>query len=245
MNILIRLGELPVRIGLRFPETEGAFRGYILERDCEGWDICVRDEDIARFPLNCPEGVLTPAAEAYILMALASEYMLPLGQVVFHGVSIVWRGKAWLITAPSGTGKTTQLRHWQHLFPGEFEIINGDKSILRLDPSGIVWVHPSPWTGKERDAGFASAELAGIVVLEQAKENSIRLLNAKEAVLRIYEQFLMLGEGSAQVLAAARMETAILTRVPVWLLRNLGDEDSARLTHETLSEFEARTHEGL
>lgn len=245
MNIEITLAGVPLRISLRLEETARYFENEPTFREAEGWDIRVEDEDLKRYPLICPTGVLDPFSEAYLLMARASVFLLQYRRVLIHGVSFVWHGCALLFTAPSGTGKTTQLRHWQRLFGKQINLINGDKSVLALRDDGSFWLHPSPWMGKERDVGFASAPLGGIVLLEQADHNSIRRIAPRESVLRIFQQFLVDGEDPKTAHALGALEDRLLYITPVWLLENLGDEASARLTYQTLLEYEEQLHESL
>ena len=178
-------------------------------------------------------------------MARASSFLLPFGRVLFHGVSFVWRGRAWIITALSGVGKTTQLRHWQRLYADEMQIINGDKSVLSREKDGSFRVWPSPWTGKEGDAGRLDAPLGGIVVLRQADHNAIRRIGPRESVMEIFQQFLVLDEDPADLRRVGEMEDGLLRSVPVWLLENVGDEASARLTYKTLCAYEAVKDENL
>jgi hypothetical protein len=42
-----------------------------------------------------------------------------------------------------------------------------------------------------------------------------------------------------------KLESALLDHIPVWLLENSGDEASARLTYQTLSDYEAMNHENI
>ena len=239
MNIRIELAGVPLRIGLNLDETKRYFKGFITEENCEGFDIKVNEEDIKEFPLICTNGILDPFSETYVLMIKACDFLLDYNRVIIHGVSFVWHDKAWLITAPSGTGKTTQLRHWQRLWNDEIQLINGDKSVLELRDNNELWLHPSPWMGKEKDYGDSSGKLAGIIVLEQADHNSVKIIKPAESVLQIFQQFLFLGKEAEHVRNVGKIETVMLDTLPVWLLENLGDEESARLTYETLSDYEA------
>lgn len=232
-----------MRISFRLPETRRYFESFITRSDCDGFDIRVEDEDPALFPLICPTGVLDPFSEAYLLMSHASAFLLPYQRVLIHGVSLVWHGYSWLITAPSGTGKTTQLHHWQQLWPDEFELINGDKSVLALCDDDRFWLYPSPWMGKEKEFGTASAPLGGIIVLEQAGQNEMCRLTPRDSVLRIFQQFLFLGLHASEVRAVGALESRLLADTPVWLLKNLGDEASARLMRQTMLDYEAGAYE--
>lgn len=245
MNFAIKLAGIKIRISVRLPDTVRYFEGYIAERDCEGWDIRVEDTDAAMFPLICRNGELDPYAEAYLLMPKVSSYLLQYQCTLIHGVSIARHGYSWLITAPSGTGKTTQLRHWQDLWPDEFELINGDKSLLALHRDGRFWLHPSPWMGKEKDRGTASAPLAGIIVLEQADGNRIRRLTPRDSVLRIYQQFLILGYDPSEVRRTGMLESKLLEGTPIWLMENIGDKESAGLMRRTMEDYEVRRNEKI
>lgn len=242
--IEIEISGLSMHIGLRFAKTADFFHGYIVNDDCGDCDVYVPEEDVSLYPLICPDGTLDPRSEFYMLMARASEFLLQQGRILFHGVSFLWRGRAWIITAESGVGKTTQLRHWQRLFGDEIVVINGDKCVIRHE-DGRVFVDPCPWAGKEGDAGFTGGELAGIICLVQAAENTIERISPRNSAIRVFSQFLFLADDASQVRAAARIEEAMLEASPVWLLKNLGDEASALLTHQTLSEYEEADYESI
>ena len=245
MNFAIELANIKIRISVCLPDTIHYFENYVIERNCGEWDVKVDDTDISMFPLICPSGNLDPFSEAYLLMPKVSAYLLKYQCALIHGVSIVWHGHSWLITAPSGTGKTTQLHHWQALWPEEFELINGDKSVLALHDDGMFWLHPSPWMGKEKDSGTASAPLAGIIVLEQATENKIHRLTPRDSVLRVYQQFLILGNDPSEVQMVGRLESNLLQQTPIWLMENLGDEASTEMMHQVMTDYEVSTNEKI
>ncbi len=175
-------------------------------------------------------------AEYVISCNYACDALMRYDRVVFHGAAFLWHEKAWILSAPSGTGKTTQLKNWVTLFAGEVEILNGDKPILEISADGIM-VHPSPWKGKEElGRDDIIAPLGGIVFLRQDNYNCIENMNQTDAVRflfgRIYSSF----STEKEVLNAARILETILSNIPVWILRNLGDLASTRLTYQTLIE---------
>ena len=192
--------------------------------------VAVDPEELAR---RQPDFGSRPFAEYNLLMDRLAALLPRYGRGLFHGVALAVGQRAWLLTAPSGTGKTTQYRLWKQLYGDGVRLICGDKPILEFAPGGVT-VHPSPWMGKERLPGGAPAPLAGIVYLEQGDRNAIAPLPPERAVVPLYTQFLLRPETAEDLHRTARQLERLLTAAPVWKLVNLGDPDSARLTHDTL-----------
>ena len=192
--------------------------------------VAVDPEELAR---RQPDFGSRPFAEYNLLMDRLAALLPRYGRGLFHGVALAVGQRAWLLTAPSGTGKTTQYRLWKQLYGDGVRLICGDKPILEFAPGGVT-VHPSPWMGKERFPGGAPAPLAGTVYLEQGDHNAIAPLPTERAVVPLYTQFLLRPETAEDLHRTARQLEQLLTAAPVWKLVNLGDPDSARLTHDTL-----------
>jgi len=235
MKIEIKLAGLPLRLRLEHAETAAYFEPYTLPDADADVDLYVTAEDFARDggPLSDAPGAFQ---EYSLLVAASSRCLLRHGRVVYHGVAVKLGGRAWLITAPSGTGKTTQYKWLKTLYREKVSLICGDKPILERRGER-VYVHPSPWPGKERFPGGPGGALAGIVLLEQAQENTVSRLTAREAVFPLFREFLYVPEMEEEAREVGRMAEAML-RLPVWKLRNRGDEASARLLYETVTEYE-------
>ena len=215
-----------------------------------------------------------PALEFEMLLNRLSDALLKYDAFVFHGVAFLWREKAYIFTAPSGTGKTTQYRRWREVYGDEVRILNGDKPVLRFadreshsartagedhgaEPAGAassskrnkeaaIWVYPSPWHGKEGYArGFSRLPLGGIVFLEQGEENRIRKMEPEEAGIPLFTQLLFSAADAASVQQGAALIERMAREVPIWKLENLGDHASAKLTHDTILAYEEREDAGL
>lgn len=93
---------------------------------------------------------------------------LPLhDRMIVHGVAMNVKGEgAYIITAPSRTGKSTHAALWQRLLGHDnVEIINGDKPIIHC--ADDVTVCGSPWCGKEGLHRNISAPLRGMILLHR------------------------------------------------------------------------------
>ena len=78
------------------------------------------------------------------------------------------------------------------------------------------------------------AGLAGIVLLQQSGYNDIYRMKPRDAALKLFLQFLILGETGTEFQAVGEIESFLLRNIPIWCLENTGDEASAVLTYQTL-----------
>lgn len=238
-NIRVCLADICLDYALRYPETKKYFEKYICAEPAETADdlLIVTDELWERHKNVAESSISEAYTEFYALLGTTSRALLKYGKCLFHGVAFLWNDRAWIITAPSGTGKTTQLRLWQKLFGVEIELINGDKPVMECREDGSVWIYPSPWNGKENLSGTKSGRLVGIIYLEQADHNEISRMNLRSSILPIYRQFLYYGDYEEEIREVGHMLDIVLRNIPVWKLSNLGDEASAELTHNTLLHY--------
>ena len=197
--------------------------------------VSVSPQEIAAAKKKYAPGSGMPYIEYMELCPKLSEVLLPFDHVFFHGTAFLWRSKAWIFAAVSGTGKTTQYLLWKELYGKEVQIINGDKPILAFE-KGNITVYPSPWNGKEGMGQQLSAPLGGIILLRQSSSNCIRQISAAEAAGLIFVQFLFNRKTIEDVHSVCRLEEMLLHQTPVWLLENRGDTASAVLCHDTLME---------
>lgn len=102
-----------------------------------------------------------------------------MGTMLMHASVIRCDGKGYLMTAPSGTGKSTHTRLWYDNIPG-CDLMNDDNPVVRVI-DGQAIVYGSPWSGKTRCYRNIQAPIGGLVRIQQRPENSIRKLSTVEA----------------------------------------------------------------
>lgn len=237
----LAFGGFSLRYFFIFSETARYFDGYLSECAEDSSQRCIRVTrefmEECRWLVSEDEESL-PFLEFQTLMLATGNTLPASGRALFHAAALLWKGKAWLISAPSGTGKTTQLRHWRDLLKREVKIINGDKPFLECRNDGSVWIYSSPWRGKEKfGVRGQNAPLGGIILLKQGKENHMERIDPGEAVMPLFRAFISCPETTEQIRCQARILDHMLDAVPVWRLTNLGDTSSALLTHETLNRY--------
>lgn len=158
-----------------------------------------------------------------------------LGTMLMHASVIRCGGKGYLMTAPSGTGKSTHTRLWYDNIPG-CDLMNDDNPVVRIWPDGRVIVYGSPWSGKTPCYRNIQAPVGAIVRIQQRPENSIRQLRPMEAFSMLLPQMSSM-KWDARVHRGVCDSIAQLVRLcRIYELGCLPDADAARLCYETVSQ---------
>lgn len=237
------LAGLLVDYHARDAQTARYFRAFAAQGRSQLPPVALTEEDLNQARQAYPPMSSPALVEFHALAPATADALLPHRRCVFHGTAFIWRGRAWIFTAPSGTGKTTQYILWKSLYGEQIQMLNGDKPILAWAEDGQLWVHPSPWTGKEGMGRGEAAPLGGVIYLAQGRENTIAPLAPAQAAAPLFCQFLFSAATAAAVEQACALEEQLLATVPVWLLVNRGDEASARLTHDTILQWEGERND--
>lgn len=95
--------------------------------------------------------------------------------LTFHGVLMEHNGCGVIISAPSGTGKTTHARMWRD--SRNALIINGDRATCQ-NINGVWTGFGLPWSGTSGEQINRSVPITAIVVLEQGETNQARQITS-------------------------------------------------------------------
>lgn len=157
--------------------------------------------------------------------------LLDFDGVYLHSSAVVLDGKAYLFSAPSGTGKSTHTEKWCRLFGATY--LNDDKPVLRLI-DGVWMAYGTPWSGKHDLSTPMGVPLGGIVFLRRGQENSIRKLSSQEAVPRMMSQTLWRHKKPEDLEKQLVLTDKLLRQFPLWLLTCRNDDDAAFLSKQTI-----------
>ena len=95
----------------------------------------------------------------------------------FHGVLLEYHGAGIIISAPSGTGKTTHARLWRDY--KNALIINGDRATCGKEDN--VWQGWGlPWSGTSGEQINRKVKIKAMVVLERSLQNEAHLVDKKD-----------------------------------------------------------------
>ncbi|NLN04106.1 MAG: hypothetical protein GX166_04700 [Clostridiaceae bacterium] len=106
-----------------------------------------------------------------------------------HSSAVCVHNKAYLFSAPSGTGKSTHASLWKEYLGDEAVIINDDKPAIRLIEDEF-FVFGTPFSGKTALNENMCVKLGAICILERGKENRINRIETEKAIFPILNQTL-------------------------------------------------------
>lgn len=177
----IDLGSLCVQIDCLYDTTWGRCREYLTNRSAPDIRLRMTKEDVEEERARAEAQFSSAGRELPVLPPEDLEWISfyrKLGEelpefdaLIFHGAAVAVSERAFVFTAPPGTGKSTHAKLWMKAVPG-CRIINGDKPILRL-VDGRVMVCGTPWAGKEGWQAPISVPLGALCLLERGEENRI------------------------------------------------------------------------
>ena len=152
---------------------------------------------------------------------------------MLHSSAVVVDGRAYLFSAPSGTGKSTHTQLWLKLFGERAYILNDDKPALRLE-NGVWYVYGTPWSGKHDISVNTRVPLAGIAKIERGEYNEIIPWTGYEVLNTLMKQLVRPRDMEAQLKLMDILDK-LISQIPMWKLRcNMGDE-AAIISYEAMS----------
>lgn len=185
-------------------------------------DICLRFDAAKVLEMNPHLGSADLAQYMASGAAFARE-LLNHGGFQLHASSVLLNGRAYLFSAPSGTGKSTHTEKWVRLFGARY--LNDDKPALRETEKGWI-AYGTPWSGKHDLSTPDKAPLGAIAFLRRGQENSITRLEPQEAVPYFISQLLRYISAEQMELQLSLLDRLLKT-VSVFLLTCRNDDEAA------------------
>lgn len=211
--------------GIAFTEVSGP---HFLYRSVLPTECLFANADWSEAAISCEHY----ADENYALpLAALSSRLTYFDGLLLHSSLVELDGEGVIFTGYSGVGKTTQAQLWEKYLNAK--IINGDKLVLRILENG-TFAYGIPWKGSSPYCLNRKVPVKGIVVLQQAGENSIQKLDSA-ACLEYFIPHIFLPHWDPECMSRA-LDTfeKILSSIPVFLLRCRPDEDAVLLAKEQI-----------
>ena len=178
-NVLIHQQDLTVlefsgKYVLFFPKATRIYEVHIK-----------KDGSLAR--IYCEPGNEVKKQDIFwVIRILFLVFALNNGLVMVHSASILFKGKAWLFSGASGSGKSTQSQLWKNVF--DVPVINGDLNLVGMK-DGIPVIYGTPWCGSSGVFDNKIYPLGGIILLRRGN-NTIQELTYDQKVLYVQQRII-------------------------------------------------------
>ncbi len=152
------------------------------------------------------------------------------GLFAVHSASILYRGKAWLFSAPSKTGKSTHAALWNRLY--QAPTLNGDLNLIGFEGGSPV-AYGIPWCGTSKRYTARTFPLGGIVFLKQDAQNAARPLPPTEAQLCAVQRMISPSWTKEMLLKNLDFAARLSEKIPFYSLRcNMEDSAAAAIKEQ-------------
>lgn len=164
-------------------------------------------------------------------MFALERHMIKRDSLILHCAYTVYKGKAILFSAPSGTGKSTQAELWKQ-YRGS-RIVNGDRALLRkID--GVWSACGWPVCGSSDICESEDTPLYTIVMLRQGETNYIERLSPIQTFTQLYAQTTINQWNPAFVQRAMELIEDLIGQVPVYQLTCNMTEDAVKCLEQVI-----------
>lgn len=170
--------------------------------------------------------------ERSVIQRRMADFLLCRNTVMFHGSTVAVDGKAYLFTAPCGTGKSTHTRLWRELFGDRAIMVNDDMPFLHISDSGVL-AYGSPWSGKHGLASNVCVPLRGICLLCRGTENRIHRSEPMK-IRDILQRQVHIPLDVSREKVTFSLVDRLLELVPLWEMSCNKDLNAARIAYEAM-----------
>jgi len=225
-NVLIRNGA----ISIIDTGTEGASGNSYIFTFPEEYGIYEMrvSKDGSAADIYCIPGLNTEH-EGYIFHALRFAFLIAAqqqGMYVIHSASILYKGKAWLFSGSSGTGKSTHTALWNKLY--NTPVLNGDLNIISIN-GNLPVTYGLPWCGTSKIFTTASYPLGGIIFLRQAAVNNVVTLTGYDKALSLMQRLVSPSWDAMLLQKNLDFAETIIQKIPVYRLDCTKEPEAASI----------------
>lgn len=240
-----------IQIESKYPEFKEFCKDYVVENVTPDFCVSWTEDEILAEREHELTGNFTPTyLETLAALRKISEALPSYRRLLIHGAAITLDDKAYLFTAPSGTGKSTHIRLWKEYLGARVDIVNGDKPFISLTNESDTWlsdapnaekiaprIHGTPWAGKENWQKNRNAPLNGICFLRRGLKNKIRRLEPAECLQLLFNQVYLPKDKLALQFTLELMDV-LVRNVPLYLLECNISEDAVKCSFEGMTGME-------
>ena len=237
-NMYCQIAGLIYEIEYSYPYVENMYKDYTISKDDikksdEIIQISYSDEEFKNRQDKLVGGYSPGYIEHGCIMAKIASDLPNHDMLLMHGATIEYDGKAYIFTAPSGTGKSTHISLWKEYLGDKVKVINGDKPELSFK-DGKVFAHGAPWCGKEGWQINTSAPLAGVCIVSRGETNEIKRIHPGQNI-EVFIKQLYLTDEPGFMIKVVDLFKKMAEAVPFYEIKCDISEDAAKCSFEALT----------
>ena len=237
INFKIKLVNKVLEVNAFYESTKEYCRDYLTDED-SNYVITMSKEDLENESSNSKDNKVYVSEEISALYRKIADLLIEEGIMVFHGSAFKVGGYAFIVTARSGTGKSTHVKLLETLLGNEFSYINDDKPLLEVNDE--ITLYSSPWNGKERRGNNIHAPLKSVIFLNRGETNTYKKLdNSQEVYFRLLSQIYLPKEKDKRE-KALKLIDILLKKVSFYEINVNMDISSASMTYERIIKNEIK-----
>ena len=181
----LKITNLIFEIDVKGKMLAGRIGDYIYTGDDEPDIVCRIPEQYYKDKNAEHENLTFDECEYLYSGSFFYEMLSKYNGMMLHSSCVQYKGKAYLFSAPSGTGKSTHTHLWLKYLDG-CRIINDDKPAIRII-DGVAYAFGTPWSGKTDENINEGVPIGGICFLSRG-ENKIKRIPGIAALKPFMDQ---------------------------------------------------------
>ncbi|MBE6779418.1 MAG: hypothetical protein E7545_00430 [Ruminococcaceae bacterium] len=226
LNVLMDAGEITSRQAEKYLSPEGFEKADIT--------VVPTKEAIEAYTARCKT---TDEISSYMVEAgIFYRQLLNFDGVFLHASAVVYNDRAYLFSAPCGTGKSTHTSLWLELLGDRAYILNDDKPAIRVLGDGI-YAYGTPFSGKHDISVPKAVKLGGVCFISRGEEDKVSRMENREAVLKMYHASLRKID-EQQLDKELEVLQKIAMNIPVYKMECTPTLNAARVAVEAMTKGE-------
>ena len=237
-SFTMQIADVAISVQPMFETTMEYCRSYLSEKEPEFF-LQIRPEDLISEQKVLEQEAMeqglkirkfkAPFLERSAIQRRVADLLLKYDILMLHGSTVAVDGKAYLFTAPCGTGKSTHTRLWREFFGDRAVMVNDDMPFLRMTADAVL-AYGSPWSGKHGLATNICVPLQGICLLHRGVNNEIHRVENLDLNQQAHiPNDAILYEKAMQLL------DQLSHSVPLWEMYCNKEPEAAKIAHTVMS----------
>lgn len=228
-----RFADLTMEIVCTYEYTKKLCKEYeVAEDEPADLSIKVTESDIEWEQEKADQTYPKAYLESLNLYRKIGEQAINYDVLLMHGSVVEVDGRAYIFTAPSGTGKSTHTKLWMEYFKERARMINDDKPLIRFFDDEIK-AYGTPWDGKHRLSTNSSAPVQSICILAQGKENRIEKISKQKAWYSLLGQVYRINDAK-KMEKVMKLLDRLVTDIPVFKMECNISTDAVITAYEAM-----------